>query len=264
MKHNYLLAVLLMAFLTACSTSDDNNSSEQPTENDYFPVENGDFWVYDVSGDFPGRDSLYIANDTTINNTPHKKFKTKEVPFGFYSSSLAGNGIRKSGDKIMVSGATSVNLIEGFPIDLSVSDFVIFKENASDNEELSSISGTLNYQYGDIPLTFNYTMKSVFAETLASFTVPGHETYQDVKVIKVIVGLNAGGVTTFQGVDFPFNIMTQQDVVVSTQYYVNNVGMVYSTTDIHYELTSQEIPLPVPSTATQNIKEYLVDYSSQQ
>ena len=263
MKHNYLLAVLLMAFLTSCSTSDDNNSSEQPTDNNYFPVENGDFWVYDVNGDFPGRDSLYIANDTTINNTPHKKFKTKEVPFGFYSSSLTGNGIRKSGDKVFVSGATSVNLIEGFPIDLVVSDFVIFKENASDNEQLSAVSGTLNYQYDVYPLTFNYTMKSVFAETLPTFTVPGHDTYQDVKVIKVIVGLNAGGVATFEGFELPFNLITQQDVVVSTQYYVNNIGMVYSTTDIHYELADMDVTLPIPSTATQNIKEYLVDYSGE-
>lgn len=264
MKHNYFFAVLLMAFLTSCSTSDDNATPEEPTANNYFPVENGDFWVYDVNGDFPGRDSLYIANDTTINNIPHKKFKTKDVPFGFYSSSLTENGIRKSGDKLMVSGATSINLLEGFPIDLVVSDFVIFKENASDNEQLSSVSGTLNYQYEDIPLTFNYTMKSVFAETLDSFSVPGHETYQDVKVIKVIVGLNAGGVATFQGFDFPFNVINQQDVVVSTQYYVNNVGMVYSNTDIHYELADLEIALPIPSTATQNIKEYLVDHNTQQ
>ncbi|MDR6969372.1 hypothetical protein J2X31_003403 [Flavobacterium arsenatis] len=263
MKHNYLLAVLVMAFLTSCSTSDDSATPEEPTANNYFPIENGDFWVYDVNGDFPGRDSLYIANDTTINNTPHKKFKTKDLPFGFYSSSLTGNGIRKSGDKLMVSGAIDIDLIEGFPVDLAVSDFIIFKENASDNEQLSSISGSINYQFDEIPLTFNYTMKSVFAETLASFAVPGHDTYQNVKVIKVIVNLNVGGVVSFQGVNFPFNVMNSQDVVVSTQYYANNVGMVYSTTDIHYELANMEIALPIPSTATQNIKEYLVNHSGE-
>lgn len=256
MKHNYLLAILLVLFLTSCSTSDDN-STEQTTENDYFPVENGNYWVYDVSGDFPGRDSLYIAGDTTINNTAHKKFKTKELPFGFYSSSLAGNGIRKSGDKLLVSGATNINLIEGFPINLAISDFVLFKENASDNQQLSSVSGTLNYQFEEFPLTFNYIMKSVFTETLSTFTVPGHETYQDVKVIKVIVNLHIQTVVS----SIPFNVLPEQNVVVSTQYYANNVGMIYSNTDINYTLAITDISVGVPTSASQNIKEYLVNHN---
>ena len=261
MKHNYLLAILLMAILTSCSGSDDSAAPDQPTENDYFPVENGNFWVYDVQGEFPGRDSLYIASDTTINNTAHKKFKTKDVPFGFYSSSLANNGIRKSGDKLLVSGATSVNLIEGFPIDLTVTDFVLFKDNASDNEQLSSVSGTLNYQYDEYPLTFNYTMKSVFAETLPTFTVPGKGTYEDVKVMKVIVNLSIESVFTSGPITLPLTILPAQNVVVSTQYYVNTIGMVYSNTNINYTLANEDISVGVPTSGSQNIKEYLVDYS---
>ena len=259
MKYNYILAIFFLAFLGSCSTSDDNSTPEQPTENNYFPVENDSFWVYDVSGEFPGRDSLYIANDTTINNTSYKKLKTDEIPFGFYSSSLTGNGIRKSGDKVLVSGSASVNLIEGFPINLAVSDFVLFKENASDDEQLSSISGTFNYQYGEFPLTFNYTMKSVFDETLATFTVPGHETHQDVKVIKIVVNLSIGSVWTNGDLTLPFNLLPAQDVIVSRQYYANNAGMVYSNTDITYNLASTEISVGVPSSGSQNIKEYLVN-----
>lgn len=258
MKHNYLLAILLMAFLTSCSSSDDSTTGEQPTENDYFPMENDDFWVYDVSGEFPGRDSLYVANDTTINSVAHKKLKTKDIAFGFYSTSLRENGVRKSGDKVMVSGATSINLIESFPIDLAVSDFVIFKENAADNEQLSALSGTLNYQYGEFPLAFNYKMKSVFVETLPTFAVPGHETYQNVKVIKVIVNLE---ISTVMGM-FPISVLHPQDVVVSTQYYANNIGMIYSTTDVTYSLANNQIDVGVPASGSQNIKEFLVDYSS--
>ena len=261
MKHNYLIAILFMALLTSCSTSDDSASTEQTTENDYFPVGNGKFWVYDVQGEYPGRDSLYIASDTTINNTAHKKFKTKEVPFGFYSSSLANNGIRKSGDKLLVSGSTGVDLIEGFPIDLAVTDFVLFKENASDNEQLSSVSGTLNYQYEEFPLTFKYTMKSVFATTLPTFTVPGKGTYENVKVMKVVVNLSIESVYVSGPITLPLTILPAQDVVVSTQYYVNTIGMVYSNTDINYTLANEDISVGVPTSGSQNIKEYLVDYS---
>ncbi|RZK11221.1 MAG: hypothetical protein EOO46_07500 [Flavobacterium sp.] len=265
MKHNYLIAILFMAFLTSCSTSDDTATSEQPSENDYFPVANENFWVYDVNGEFSGRDSLYVANDTTISNQSYKKFKTKELANGFFSGSLSGNGVRKSGDKILVSGSTNVAFLEGFPLDLAVTDFVIFKENASDNEELGTFSGSFNYQYGEIPFTFSYTMKSVFQQSLASYTVPNHETYQDVKVVKVIVNLTIGGVASFQGLNIPFTLMEPQNVVVATQYYAKNVGMVYSDTQINYELvdvSQLEDELPFPSTGSQNIKEYLVDSSA--
>ena len=255
MKHNYLIAILLMAFLTSCS-SDNDSTPENTTETDYFPVENGDSWVYDVSGEFPGRDSLYVANDTMINATSYHKFKTKEIAFGFYSGSLAGNGVRKSGDKLLVTGSTGVDLIQGFPIDLEVTDFVIFKESASENEQLSSTSGTFTYNFEAIPLTFNYTMKSVFQESLPSYTVPNYGTYQDVKVVKIIVNLQVGAVV---GV-FPINVMDPQDVVVSTQYYAKNIGMIYSTSVISYELTTSEVSLPFPSSGNQNIKEYLADY----
>lgn len=252
MKRNLLLCFFFIAFLTACS-SDDSNNSENNTDNNYFPVENGQFWVYDVAGEYPGRDSLYVANDTTINSTSYKKFKTKELAYGFFSTSLAGNGVRKSGDKVLVSGSTNLNLIEGFPIDLVVNDFVLFKESASNNEELSSMSGTLNYQYDEFPLTFNYKMKSVFSENLTTFTVPGRETYQNVKVVKVIVNLE---ISTVVGV-FPIAILLPQNVVVSTQYYANNVGMIYSDTSINYSLASDQIDVGVPASGTQNIKEYL-------
>lgn len=265
MKQYYFLAILVMALLASCSSSDDSTAPGPVTENNYFPVENNQFWVYDVTGEFPGRDSLYVANDTTINATSYKKFKTKELAYGFFSGSLSGNGVRKSGDKIMVSGSTNVALLEDFPLDLVVTNFVIFKESATNNEELGSFAGSFTYQYGDIPLTFNYTMKSVFQESLASYSVPSHGTYQDVKVVKVIVNLNIGGVVSYQGINFPFTLMQPQNVLVATQYYAKNIGMVYSDTQINYELVDVaqlENEIPFPTSGSQNIKEYLVDYST--
>ena len=264
MKHNYFVAILLMAFLASCSSDNDSTpETTNETENNYLPVENGDFWVYDVTGEFPGRDSLYVANDTTIDNTSYQKFKTREYPFGFFSGSLAGNGVRKSGDKLMVSGSTGVDLIEGFPIDLEVTDFVIFKESASENEQLSTTSGTFTYNFEEIPLQFDYTMKSVAGQSLASYTVPNYGTYEDVKVVKVIVNLKISAMIAAGEINFPVDVLSSQDVVVSTQYYAKNIGMVYSTTDITYELEDfslLNIELPFPSTGNQNIREYLADY----
>ncbi len=263
MKHSYFIAILLLVFMNSCST-DDSNNDDQPSEKNYFPLENEDFWTYDVEGEFAGRDSLYVANDTTISGNSYKKLKTKELPFGFFTSSLAENGIRKIDDKLVVSGSTNIDLLEGFPISLDVTDFVLFKENASDGQELSSIDGTFNYQYEEFPLTFNYTMQSVFQESLESFSVPNHATYQDVKVMKIIVNLEITSVFNGGGIDFPINILNPQNVVVSTQYYAANIGMIYSTTDINYILASDQVPVDIPSSGSQNIKEYLDTYNAQQ
>jgi len=265
MKYNYFIAILLVVFLASCSSDNDNTpENTNGSENNYLPVENGDYWVYDVSGEFPGRDSLYVANDTMINNTSYQKFKTKEIAFGFFSGSLAGNGVRKNGDKLLVSGSTGIDLMEGFPINLEVTDFVIFKESASENEQLSSTSGTFTYNFEEIPLEFDYTMKSVAGQSLASYTVPNYGTYEDVKVVKVIVNLKIVAIVPAGEINFPVDVLAAQDVVVSTQYYAKNIGMIYSTTAINYELEDfslLDIELPFPSSGNQNIKEYLADYS---
>lgn len=263
MKTNFFIAILLMTLFASCSSEDDT-ITENTTETNYFPLENGDFWVYDVSGEFPGRDSLYVANDTVISNTTHKKLKTKDLAFGFYTSSLANNGVRKSGDQLMISGTAAFDLLEGFPIDLAVSDFVIFKESASENQQLSSTSGTLTYNFEEIPLTFNYTMKSVAGASLENYNVPNYGNFEDVKVVKIIVNLKISSIVAAGPVNLPIDVLSEQDVVVATQYYAKNVGMIYSTTDISYELqdfSSLGFELPIPASGSQNIKEYLADYS---
>lgn len=269
MKHNYFIAILLMAFLTSCSSDDATTEPDDtnPIEADYFPLENSAFWVYDVSGEFPGRDSLYTANDTMINNTSYKKFKTKDVAFGFFSGSLAENGVRKSGDKLLVSGSTGVNLIQDFPIDLTVTDFVIFKESASENEQLGLTSGNFTYNYGEIPLKFDYTMKSIAGQSLASYAVPNYGTFQDVKVVKIIVNLKISAEFSAGGITIPAAILAPQDVLVSTQYYAKNIGMIHSSTDINYELEDFSMfnfEFPFPTTGSQNIKEYLANSSTQE
>lgn len=266
MKHSYFIAFLLMAFLTSCSSDNETTTPETTPTADYFPTENGKFWVYDVTGDFPGRDSLYIANDTMINNSAYKKLKTKELAFGFFTSSLAENGVRKSGDKLLISGATSVSLLQGFPLDFEVKDFTLFKENAIDNEPLALISGTIDYEYDGIPLEFDYTMKSVFKESLASFNVPNYGNYQDVKVIQIILNLQVGGVYEAGTISLPFTLLNAQDVVVSTQYYAKNVGMIYSHTTINYQLNdiSQFVgDITIPMSVNREIKEYL-DHTNEQ
>ena len=93
MKKNHYLLIILSFFILSCSSDDD--SSMPSTVNNAIPLTVGNYWLYDVNmTNISVRDSLYTANDTVINNNTYKKFKTKSFPFGFYSNSLRGNGLR--------------------------------------------------------------------------------------------------------------------------------------------------------------------------
>ena len=247
---------------TSCSSTDD--SGEGGTMN-YMPLEIGNYWKYNVSNDgtATGQDSLYVANDTLVGTITYKKMKTLNQPIGFFSNSLNNNGLRKDGSMLKVNGNASIAGIP-IPIEIPLNDFVIFKETASNNQELSSTSGTLEQTVSTYPLKIDYTMKSISVETLASFTTPApdNKTYTDVKKVKTIMNIK---VTTVLSGIFTVTLIAPQDVVISEQYYSKNLGMVYANTvtSYHFEdLSALPVPvtLPFPESGTQTQEEFLDTY----
>lgn len=262
MKKLYFGAAVLFLGLTSCSSSDDSTNTD--SANIYLPLTLTSSWDYDVkmNGDAIGNDHLFVSGESTINGKTYQQLKTENVPNGFYSNALNNNSVRKEGDKILLTGTTGLELAEFLPINIEVNDFVLFKENASSNAQLDAISGTMQYTLQEMPLDIAYNLKSTFKESLASFTVPGKGTYTNVKVIKVVANLKVttdyvipviNSVTTI-------SILNAQDVIVSTQYYAEGVGMIYAKTDINYQLNdfSQfDIELPLPAQGSSTIEELM-------
>ena len=59
---------------------------------------------------------------------------------------------------------------------------------------------------------------------------------------------------------FTVSILDSQDVIVSTHYYAEGVGMIYSKTAINYQLN--QLPqgageLPIPQQGSSTIEEFL-------
>jgi hypothetical protein len=258
MKKIFLLTLTSLAFI---SCSNDNDDSSNNPANFVLPVTNGNYWVYDVesNGNPTLKDSLFISRDTIIGSETYKKFETEDnLATGFYSSSLKNNGVRKSENKLLLTGDLSINNGQ-LPVglDLSLIDFVIFNANAINNETLSTKSGTINETINGYPITINYTLRSKSGEDLTLFTSPNTDVYNNVKVTKVI--LNATISTSISGINIP--IITNQDVLTSIQYIANGIGVVHTNTTITYTI-SQLIAdqLGVPTTSTQIQNEYLTNY----
>jgi hypothetical protein len=259
MKKLYFSAAALVLAFTSCTTNEDSTSSSS-----FFPLLPTSAWVYDVNLDAQsvGRDSLYVSGETTINGNVYQKLNTKEIPAGFYTTILNNNSLRKSGDQLLLSGTTGLAFSDFLPVNIELSDFVIFKENAAANAELDAVSGTINQELQGISLKIDYVLNSIFKETLNSFTVPGKENYMNVKVVKLIANLTVSTVYLLPVFNTPITIpvLNSQDVIISTHYYAEGIGMIYSKTAINYQLQDlpqNDIELPFPQEGSSTIEEFL-------
>lgn len=265
MKANFikLLSLITIISLSSCSSDSDSNTNpiDEPTL--FLPVTTGNYWTYDVltQGETT-RDSLYVANDTLISGVNHKKLKTLNLPNGFYSNSLRNNGLRVDGSTVKMSGAASFGFGIGDPISFNLTDFILLKQNSIVNDQLSSVSGSFSQTVEGYPLDFTYTLKSINDGDLLSFTSPNSDVYTNVRKTKIILNLRITSTQTVGGFPITVTLLAPQDVITSTQYYSEGIGMVYTNTNITYEL--QEIPgitLPIPSTGDQTQEEFLDTYS---
>jgi len=248
-------------FAVSCSSSDDT-AAVVPSSGDtnFLPLSAGNYWVYNISGNSEtGRDSLFVANDTVIGANTYKSFKTRNEPLGFFSSALSNNGVKKDGDKIVVTGSTSLSISEEVPFTIGVSDFVLFKESAQNNEVLATVSGALNQEYNGLPITIDYTLKTTATGSLPSITV-NNQIYTNVKTVKTEIFAKL--TTVFAG--FPVVLLENQNIVTSTQFYAENVGCVKTVTDFGYVIQAEiAAQLNIPASSQQHQEELLSTYSAE-
>lgn len=257
MKNIFL--VLLSCVMFSCS----DENTESPSENittaftDALPLNNGNYWTYDVEGTTNTRDSLYIFGDEIIGGFTYKEFRNRDnIATGFYSSCLNNNNLRKDSGKLLLTGSLNVPQGQTLPIglDLSVVDFIIFKEYAAAGELLNEKTGSFQQTVNNIPLTIEYKLKAIGGENLGTFTSPNNDVYPNVISTKIVLNIKAS--TTIAG--FPVQVLAPQDVITSTLYISKNIGVVYTNTLTTYSLSTEIAnQIGIPATNTQIQKEFL-------
>ncbi|MUV03797.1 hypothetical protein GN157_08760 [Flavobacterium rakeshii] len=259
MRKNHYLLLLLSLFIISCSNDDDSNGSQV---NNAIPLSTGNYWVYDVNvAGTTGRDSLYIANDTVINAITYKKFKTKDFPIGFYSIALNNNALRNVDGKILLSGGIDTGIPE-IPVDLTVSDFVVFDPNAVTGSILSTFNGQNEQELEGFDVNISYALTAEAGDNYTSYSTPDGQSYNNVKAVEVKLSLKVA--VTIPDVPIPFTILPTQDVLISTQYYANGIGMIHTVTDMQYELADTfGIELPLPQSFEEHQEEALSVYNIQ-
>lgn len=265
-----LLIVLVTLVIYSCSS--DVTTSDIQTETFTIPFNtSGNYWTYDVHTDNTvtvERDSLYVGNDTIINTNTYKKMKVKDnFAVGFFSNSLRNNGVRVSGNKLLLSGDLTLNTGQNSPInlDLVLVDFIAFDADAPQNENPSTRTGTIQEVIGGYPLTITYTLKSVGGQSLSSYTSLNGDVYSNVKTSKIVLTASISTTQVIAGFPITLEILPQQNVLISEQFVAKNIGVVHTNTKTTYTLNPalpQEIvdQLAIPTTNTIIQNEYLDTY----
>jgi hypothetical protein len=258
MKKTIYLFFAASVLAVSCSSDDGNQTAPATGEVTYMPDANGTFWVYDVPGSLEnGRDSLYISRDTIISGKPYKKFKTKEEPYGFYSGALNNNGVRKDGDRLLVTGSTQVSLTDETPFTINITDLVTFKQSASAGETLGTVTGTVNQQYNGFPVIVDYSLTTRALADVARLTVNG-TAYSNLKSVETVISIKIS--STLAGITFP--VVDTQNVVTSTQFYAENIGAIKTVTDFKYEIRPEvAAQFNIPASSQQHQEELLVRHN---
>lgn len=263
-KINSLFVFAILFTLVSCSSDDAGSGNSVPFST---PLSIGSYWTYDIE-DQSGinRDSLFVDSETTINNNTYKVFKAKnDAATGFYSNSLKNNNIRENNGKLLLTGDLALTAGQNLPftIDLSLNDFIIFDKNASNNQTLNSSpkTGVINETVNGFPLTISYSLQSYGGETLSTFTSPNGMVYSNVKSTKIKLNLTITTIITVLGSPQTFTALAPQDVLVSTQYLSDGIGVVYTNTVTSYTVSNFVAnELQIPESDTQTQEEFLDNY----
>lgn len=296
MKTKSLFLILVMAlFVIGCSSDDDNlgtgddhtdNPDDQNGDGDgdgddsttfnYFPTAEGNSWTY--SNHFVSEEQMIDNTATEVltvdtvngNVTTFNTSVNGDAP-GFFTGALANGSLTKDGAKLLFEGEFSVMDIEGFDISVPIEETIIYDLGASEGDVLYEGPGEFSDEIpfgglGNYPLTLTYTVSVVQGESFDEML-----GFEDVKSSKIIIS-NLSAVLSGVPVVGSIELMetTVNEVVLFTNYFAKNVGLIQSTANIDLPLVDLDdiMPLPLPgmpelghmtSTSTQDLIEYEVN-----
>ena len=260
-------------FLTVSCSSDDStgNAGDQnnptPTSYNLLPLKVNNSWTYDVSQNdgtntTTNEDVITVEGTTTINTKDYHDMKMSNGSLGSMSAMLDRNYFRTNTGVYYMQGNFELPLSQlgGTDISIELNDVELINQSKASGTILSTLPGTLSQTIQGIPLSINYTLKTIQKDNLATHNVKG-TPYNNVVQADIVVTVNVSA--TIQGINI--NLITNQDVYIIQNYYADGIGLIDSDATFKYDLNDIPIPgftLPIPDSRTvttaQDIKTYTV------
>ena len=261
----YLL--ILVTTLVSCSSDDSSNDTEEVVSN-HFPLTVGNSWTYNnetayEDGTFDNsQETISVASSNEAQGVTYYSL-TSNLPLmqqGFVTGILTNGELTAADNQLIYNGDLSINLSEmGIPdaenLTIPLVNVIMFDADASTGNTLTadldnSFTQSIPVQGTDIPFTFEYDLETFQGDFLESYTA-NEMSFEDVfsADITVTIEINAN----FSGITIP--VLDSQEAIQITNYYADNVGMIYSETAINYNFEAINLPT-VPE-----IPDYSINYS---
>lgn len=243
MKKISLLFALLL--LIGCS-SDDETSNEIETPTNYFPLVVDNEWNFSNTTEeetetSSNNETLNVEAEIPIENTTKFQLSSTTDEANFSITSILSSGlVYKENGKMFLTGNLNFNLEEGdnlpdFEIDFE--DLVVYDETAFPGSILYNLDeGITLPEFNNITLSATVQIQSTSLGSMESLEVSGI-TYDNVISSSIIVkiGVTATAIVPPLPIPITVGILDNQEVVVSTNYFANQVGLIKSETSINVE-----------------------------
>ena len=279
----YCIALLVLTTAFSCSDDDSDTPNDPTNENpntvagNYFPLTVSDYWNYDVentnnttSETTMSTDNLYVISETAgvydldVNNGL--------IANGTMDSYLSNVSLARNETTLISNGALELpaEISDLIDFEININNIVLYDTEANNDVELSSNSSSVQQDFNGVPVTISYTLFSKSVDFSEEMMING-SNYDNVLTTKLVLNLNVAATLSVQGIPFNINIIEPQNVLVITNYFSKNIGLIKAEANTSYtisptaisalELAGFEINVPTSGSTTniQNLTTYSVN-----
>jgi hypothetical protein len=285
MKKNIFLILCFVLVLSCNDEAYDNDSTGDSSPalgvSDYSPSGNNAYWIYDVAVssavvtemNFAATDSVYVSS---INqNSFLLEANDDGIANGSMNIVLTNGSLSKTSTTLVFDGGIDLpdNLSDlGFTQDLSIEGMTLLDLDASNNQELYNEERNFSENIDLDGLAVPINISSRISTTKINF----HENkalngtnYTNVFEGEFSLNIEILGTFSVAGISQTIPILDEQDVLKTSYYYVENIGLVRAETVQGISLSAQlttllslsGVDLDIPTNVSiENIEE-LVDFA---
>ncbi|MDP3353995.1 MAG: hypothetical protein Q8S44_09665 [Flavobacteriaceae bacterium] len=263
-KFKIILALVASFYLTTSCSNDDNNS----VTGDHFPSTVSNYWIYGVKSinnttktTVTSQDYLTVLSGNQINF--NLGVNSGNLANGLMNSLLTIGSLNKTASALSIDGGLKIPIIGFDALTIPLSKAVLYDINAANNANLSTFSGTYTQDIQGFPLTFKYNLTFKKIQNLSSIKV-NNITYSNVTATSIKLNMEISTTIKIQNINTTFPILKSKDILVTTSYYGDKVGLLSATSTIDFNLDATtlallkqlNVTLTIPdSKSTTNIQE---------
>ncbi|GAL01378.1 hypothetical protein JCM19314_822 [Nonlabens ulvanivorans] len=255
-----LICIASVAVIS-CTESDDTGRSNDNFS--YLPLATNNTWTYDVAtGTDSSSDELTVSS---VSGSNYTLTANPAVPAGLMTGVLSSGELTAANGQLIGNGTIGFDFQGVGDFSIDIVDGILYDQNANDNEELYTTSGTFTETVDGYDLDINYVVSTKQLADESSITVPAG-TFTDLLHSQLIINVSISTDIAIGPISQTITLLDAQDVIVVDNYWAQDVGLVKSDNQLDYMLedfSSLGVNLPVPQSAsvltTQDLTIYTVN-----